>query len=291
MIQPRFPIYIPSYDRWQDDRHPTMDALDEMGVSYTIVVRKEEYDKYVKVFGEEKVIVVSEEFLDNYETCDDLGRTKSVGSGAQRNFGGEDSRKKGHKYHWIMDDNIQGFYRYHNNRQIKLNSGAFFRIMENFVLKYKNIGMAGPNYKLFMPRKAKCRPLTFNTRIYSCNLIRNDVPFRWRGRYNEDTILSIDMLKAGWCTVLFNTLLQNKTPTQLTKGGNTKVLYGKGTYAKSLLLKNTHPDITEVKIKFHRWHHEVDYRIFKKMKLKPEDKDKIPKDAYEEFKFKLKKNG
>jgi len=287
MTIPRFPIYIPSYDRWQKDRHPTMDSLDEMGVDYRVVVRPEEYSKYVKVFGKEKILRTPLKFLKSYKTLDELGNSMSIGPGAQRNFAWEHSKKSGHKWHWVMDDNIQGFYRYHNNRQIKLISGAFFRIIENFILRYKNIGMAGPNYKLFIPRKAKCAPLIFNTRIYSCNLIRNDIPFEWRGRYNEDTILSIDMLKAGWATVQFNTLLQDKTPTQLIKGGNTKALYQKGTYAKSKMLKDVYPDITQLKIKFHRWHHHVDYTIFKQIKLQNAAKEDIPKDAYEEFSFKI----
>jgi len=288
MIKPRFPIYIPSYDRWQKGRHPTMEALDEMEVPYKIVVRAEEYEKYIKVFGKEKVLKCPQKFIDEYETCDDLGESKSKGSGPQRNYGGYHSKEHGYDYHWIMDDNIDGFFLYKDNRQIKLNSGAFFRIMENFVLKYKNIGMAGPQYKLFIPRKAKVAPLIFNTRIYSCNLINNNTPWKWRGRYNEDTIFSLDLLKDGYCTVLFNILLQNKTPTQIIKGGNTEILYGKGTYTKSQLLKDAHPDVTEVKFKFHRWHHEVDYSIFKQIKLIPQDEDKLPSDINETFDFELK---
>ncbi len=284
---PRFPIYIPSYDRWQKGRHPTMEALDKMEVPYKIIVKSEEYDKYIQVFGEKKVLKVPTAFLEEYDTLDDKGRKNGVGSGAQRNYAWFHSKQYGDKFHWVMDDNIQGFYRYHKNRQIRLNSGAFFRIMENFVIRYKNIGMAGPNYKLFMPRKQKNSPLTFNTRIYSCNLIRNKIPFKWRGRFNEDTILSIDMLYAGWCTVLFNMLLQNKTPTQLTKGGNTSVLYGKGTFEKSKMLKDTHPNVTELKIKFHRWHHQVNYNIFKQIKLIEEEKDYLPDDVNEKFNFNL----
>ncbi len=287
----RFQIYIPSYDRWQSGRHPTMDALDKMDIHYYIVVRDIEYDKYLEVFGKEKVLKCPGSFLEDYESLDDLGRTKSLGPGPQRNYAWFHSKKQGDKYHWIMDDNIDGFYRYHKNRQIKLNSGAFFRIMENFVLKYKNIAMAGPNYKLFIPRKAKCAPLIFNTRIYSCNLIRNDVPFKWRGRYNEDTILSLDMLKCGWCTVLFNLLLQNKTPTQVIKGGNTATFYeNEGTYMKSKMLKDVYPDLTDLKIKFHRWHHQTNYAPFKQIKLIPEDINNIPNDVNQQFKFKLLKH-
>jgi len=95
------------------------------------------------------------------------------------------------------------------------------------------------------------------------------------------------MLKAGWRTVLFNVLLQDKTPTQLTKGGNTKLLYGAGTYAKSKMLADAHPDITEVKVKFHRWHHKVDYTIFKQMKLIDANPEDMPDDINEKFNFKL----
>ncbi len=79
---------------------------------------------------------------------------------------------------------------------------------KDFVLRYENIAMAGPNYFMFAPRKRKHPPFSLNTRIYSCNLIRNDLPFRWRARYNEDTDLSLRMLKAGWCTVLFYVFLK-----------------------------------------------------------------------------------
>jgi len=46
-------------------------------------------------------------------------------------------------------------------------------------------------------------------------LIRNDVPYRWRGRYNEDTDLSLRMLKDRWCTIQFNAFLQGKAATPL----------------------------------------------------------------------------
>ena len=123
-------------------------------------------------------------------------------------------------------------------------------------------------------------PWIMNTRIYSCNLIRNDVPRRWRGRYNEDTILSLDMLKAGWCTVQFNALLQDKLDTQAMKGGNTSEFYhaedkveaGKryaanGTLAKSQMQVAVHPDVSKLVWKFSRWHHSVDYSPFKNNKL------------------------
>jgi len=140
--------------------------------------------------------------------------------------------------------------------------------MEDFVLRYKNVGMAGPDYAMFALSGSAQPPFILNTRIYSCNLIRNDIPFRWRGRYNEDTILSLDMLKAGWCTVQFNAFLQRKITTQQIKGGNTEAFYAKeGTLPKSQMQVAMHPDVSKLAYKFGRIHHYVDYRPFKKNKL------------------------
>jgi hypothetical protein len=104
-------------------------------------------------------------------------------------------------------------------------------------------------------------PFVTGTRIYSCNLIRNDLPLRWRGRYNEDTDLSLRILKGGWNTVQFNAFLQLKTPTQQLKGGNTEAFYSvEGTLAKSAMLVAMHPDVARLVWRFGRPHHFVDYR-------------------------------
>ena len=180
----------------------------------------------------------------------------------------------------MIDDNIKWFYRLNRNLKVPVGDGAIFRAMEEFAGRYTNVAMAGPNYFMFASRKTAMAPFTLNTRIYSCNLIRNDVPFRWRGRYNEDTILSLDMLKAGWCTILFNAFLQEKMETQKLPGGNTDEFYlaegtkrdgakysDTGTIAKSRMLCEVHPDVSKMAFKFKRWHHHVDYSPFKRVRL------------------------
>jgi hypothetical protein len=100
-------------------------------------------------------------------------------------------------------------------------------------------------------------------------LINNSLPHRWRGRYNEDTDLSLRVLKDGWCTVQFNAFLGDKVATMTMKGGNTDTIYNTGDnrleFAKSL--QEQHPDVVKVTWKFERWHHQVDYRPFKKNRL------------------------
>lgn len=262
----RFPIYIPTKGRY-DSRY-TIKALEWMGIAYYAIVEEQEYGKYAAVIDKNNILVLDKQYQREYDTFDELGFTKSVGPGAARNFAWDHAISKGYAWHWVMDDNIKAFYRLNRNRKFKIKGGTFFRCMEDFCLRYENVAMAGPNYSMFVPMKSKKAPITMNTRIYSCNLIRNDVPFRWRGRYNEDTDLSLRMLKAGWCTVQFNAFLQEKINTQQVKGGNTAEFYSKeGTYPKSDMLVKMHPDVARLMYRFGRVHHYVDYRPFKDNKL------------------------
>ena len=281
---PQFPLYIPSKGR--HEYMVTSKALSKMGVRHYVVAEPQEVDAYRKAAEGLlcEIVELDLSFKENYELCDSLGLSKSTGPGPARNFAWEHSKTLGFDWHWVMDDNLQYFARMTRNERIKTNSPAMWRAMEDFVLRYKNVGMAGPNYSMFAFGASKLPPFITNTRIYSCNLIRNDLIYRWRGRYNEDTILSLDMLKAGWCTIQFNAFLQGKMGTQVLKGGNTDEFYhaeGKvqqgqkyadtGTLAKSQMLVDVHPDVSKLVQKFSRWHHAVDYSPFKNQKLIKKD--------------------
>jgi hypothetical protein len=259
----------------------TSRVLDSLGVKHRLVIEAQEYNEYLAAVNgdKSKLLVLDLAYKRKYELCDDLGSIKSTGSGPSRNFAWEHSISEGYKRHWVMDDNIKSFRRLNQNEKVKVSSGAVFRAMEDFCLRYTNVAMAGPNYYMFAPARSALPPFVINTRIYSCNLIKNDLPFRWRGRYNEDTILSLDILKARWCTILFNAFLQEKMQTQSLKGGNTSELYSgdtrkdgekyakTGTIEKSKMLVREHSDVAEVVFKFKRWHHYVDYSKFKNTKL------------------------
>jgi len=278
---PKHPLYVVSKGRSQ--YMLTSRALTEMGVPHFIVVEPQEVKAYCAAVKARQLSATVMEldlaYKGTYELCDSNGYTRSTGSGPARNFAWQHSIENGAKWHWVMDDNIRAFYRLHQNRKLKTVTPAPFRAMEDFCERYINVAMAGPNYTFFAPARRKLPPFTRNTRIYSCNLIRNDVPFRWRGRYNEDTILSLDMLKAGWCTVLFYAFLQGKLATQSMKGGNTDELYNPegtkrtgpyakgGTTAKSEMLVRVHSDVARPAWRFGRDHHHVDYRQFREHRL------------------------
>lgn len=265
-MNPNYPIYIVSKGRWES--RLTSKVLEKMNVSYFIIIEQQEYDKYASVIHPDKILILPQQYLDNYDTFDNLGFSKSKGPGSARNFAWDHSISQGAKWHWVMDDNIASFQRLNRNLMVKVTTGAIFKATEDFVDRYENLAIAGFNYDFFCQSKEKHPPYILNTRIYSCLLIRNDIPYRWRGRYNEDTDLSLRALKDGWCTIQFNAFIQEKAQTQTMKGGNSDEFYFKeGTMPKSQMLADMHPDVAKVVWRFNRWHHHVDYRAFKKNRL------------------------
>lgn len=266
-MQPKHPLYIVSKGRWES--RMTSKALEGMGVPYHIVVEAQEFDQYAAVIDPAKILVLDPAYQRDYDPFDDLGDSKSKGPGPARNFVWDHAIARGATWHWVMDDNIWRFSRLNRNTIIRLDDGAGFRAMEDFCERYENVAMAGPCYEMFRPKRLHWPPFTLNTRIYSCNLIRNDAPFRWRGRYNEDTDLSLRMLKAGFCTIQFNAFLQWKKWTQQLKGGNTDAFYAReGTLAKSRMQVAMHPDVSRLVWRYGRWHHHVDYRPFRRNTLR-----------------------
>lgn len=267
LMKPKYPIYIISKGRWKV--RLTANALEEMDQPYFMIVEEQEFDLYAEKVGVERCLVLPKKFIDDYVTCDTNSEIKSKGSGAARNFALDHAKKSGHKRHWLMDDNINGFHRLNNNLKVKTITPAIFRAAEDFVDRYENVPLAGFNYSMFAKRKDSAPPFVLNTRIYSCLLIDNNIKHKWEGRFNEDTHLSLRVLKDGDCTIQFNAFLANKVKTQTMSGGNTDELYKDGTLEKSKMLEELHPDCSRVVWKFDRWHHFVDYNLFKRNKLKP----------------------
>lgn len=258
----KYPIYIISKGRW--DSRLTSKALESMGVPYRVVIEPQEYEEYAAVIDPAKILVLP---------FSNLGQ----GSIPARNWVWDHSISEGHTRHWILDDNIRNFGKWHGTKRRCVNDAAVFAESEAFTDRYENVALAGLDYAQFVKQgdlmKVWDMPFRLNTRIYSCILIKNDIPFRWRGRYNEDTDLSLRALKAGWCTILFQCFVAWKERTLTMKGGNTDELYAKTStfdgrleMAKSLVRQ--HPDVTKITRKWGRWQHQVDYRPFKGNKLK-----------------------
>ena len=268
-MNPKNPIFVISKGRWES--RLTSKTFERTNIPYRIVIEPQEYDDYVKFINKEKIIKLP---------FSNLGQ----GSIPARNFVWDFAIKEGHKKHWIIDDNIYDFYRFNRNAKNIVEDGTIFKCAEDFVDRYENIMLSGFNYCKFCIASEKYPPYLFNTRIYSTILIDHRLDLRWRGKYNEDTDLSIRTLKLGYCTVQFNAFLAEKATTMRLKGGNTDSIYQNenldyqdGVLEKSKSLQEQHPDVAKVVWRWNRWHHFVDYSVFKRNKPIFKKDIKIPK--------------
>jgi hypothetical protein len=281
-FEPKYPFYIISKGR-----------SDTMLTSRTLAQMKQPH--YIAIEPQDEALY--EQALDNFKIREYVTllvapfSNHGDGPGRARNWCWDHAIELGAERHWVMDDNIDGFYRLHNNLRVRCKTPAYFRACEDFVDRYENLPIAGLQYRMFAAPRARQPALIFNTRIYSCLLIENSCKHRWRGRYNEDTDLSLRVLKDGDCTLQFNSFLQEKLGTQVLKGGNTAEFYHAegsitewkgaykvdGTINKSKMLEQMHPDVAKVVWKFGRWHHHVDYSSFRNNKLRFKPGVVIPK--------------
>lgn len=255
-MNPKYPIFVPTKGRWE--RRFTIKALEKIGVPYKAVIEPQEYDNYATVIRPEKIIVLPDD---------------NKGLVFARNWIWDYAQSLNTPRFWTIDDNVRAFYRLNNNLKVPIDSGNIFRAIEDFVERYENVPIAGMNYFMFASRKSKTPPIYLNTRIYSNMLIQTSVkdskgkPYRNEGFYNDDTDLCLRILKDGWCTILFNAFLIEKSVTMTVKGGMTPHYQGNGRYKMALELQQKHPDVTKITQKWGRWQHQVDYRPFKKNKL------------------------
>jgi hypothetical protein len=255
-MNPKYPVFVPTKGRYQ--RLYTIAALDRLGVPYTAVIEKQEYEQYASVIDKSKLLVLPHQ---------------NKGLTVTRNWIWDYAQNElKTPYFWTMDDNIRDFYRLTGNIKYRVDSGTFLRVMEDFTERYENLYIAGMAYEMFTPRKRKHPPFILNTRVYSNMLIKADIPYRNVTFYNDDTDLCLRILKDGHCVLQFNAFLADKIATMTVKGGMTDY-YEKTNKRKQFAeeLFKAHPDVVQVVWKFNRWHHEVDYSPFRnnRLRLKP----------------------
>lgn len=246
MKLPAYPVYIPSKGRI---KHPyTADQLVEYEVPFHIVVEPQEEAEYRAKFGDHVLVL----------PFSNLG----LGSIPARNWIWDHAKESGAERHWIIDDNVRRFMRLYKGERIPCEAGLALYTCEQFTDRYTNIALSGLAYKMFVG-KFTAHPYYHNVHVYSCTLIKTDIPNRWRGRYNEDVDLCLQVLADGWCTVLINVYSADKLKTMIVKGGNTAELYaGDGRLTMARSLERMWPGTVRVDRRFGRPQHVVNWKKF-----------------------------
>lgn len=253
----RYPLYVISKGRSALKAH-TARFLIEDDIDFKIVVEPQEADDYASRFTKEHLLITP---------FSNLG----LGGIPARNFVWEHSLSIGAKRHWILDDNINGIVKVVAGKRTRCKSIEAFNRVEEFTDRFENIAISGLNYRFFVGRAKE--PFILNHHVYSCLLILNELPFRWRGRYNEDTDLCLQALTNNWCTVNVNAYATNKAATMTCKGGNMEQLYkGNGRLKMSRSLEyewqQKLPGVVKTTYKWGRPQHHVNWSVFK-TQLKP----------------------
>jgi hypothetical protein len=241
LVQPRYPIYIPSKGRASSCL--TARCLDRDRTPYMLVVEPQEHVAYAKTFGHERVLTLP---FSNRKT-----------STPARNWIKEHATRAGHVRHWQLDDNIRVGYRLWKSTRVRCRMGIGLAVCEDFADRYENVAVAGLTYRTFCIPTTPMPPFYLNVHVYSCSLVLNALPHRWRPKYNEDTDFCLQVLADGWCTVLINAFCIDKVATMTMRGGNGAIYQGDGRLQMARSLERSWPGVVSVRRRFQRPQHVI----------------------------------
>jgi hypothetical protein len=251
--KPQYPVYIVSKGRAYNPL--TARLFEAADIDYLIAIEPQEREQYAQALDEHRLLVLP---------FSNLG----LGSYPARNYCWEHAKSKGAVYHWLFDDNIHKFRTWvHGKRQDTYNIRQSISYVETYLKKHPVdiSGFEEPNFVVKPPKK----PFKHNCHVYSAMLIRCSIPYRWRLKYNEDVDLCLQVLHNGGATSSCVYYMADKVATSVKmKGGNQDELY-KGNDPRKKLLKAkmieaVWPQYAKTVIRFNRYHHFVDWKVFQK---------------------------
>jgi len=262
-VKHKYPIYVLSKGRYYRNKKyqapKTIQYLEQIKADYFIVIEEEEYEDYNKSIASNRILVLPKTYELN-------------GSGVPaRNFIHHTNIKNNTKAYWILDDNISRYYFTNFQKRYKVNSQLAFRYVEDIFDKFDNVYLAGHQYKFAVIAKSPNGAIQKNGRIFSSILIKTNIPVVndnndiWRGKYNEDTDLSLRILKLGLPTILVNVMSSDKEQTGTSKGGNHKIYEEDANasgVAKTTALLEEHKDCIKITTISNRVHHKIKTELF-----------------------------
>ncbi len=259
---PRFPFYIPTKGR--PATQMTAARLLPLGVTPHLVVQSDEVDAYTEANPGCVVLAWPPSYMTDYERTPELDPHPTTG--AAHNFAWDHAREAGYSHHWIMDDNVRSFWFRAQGGKFQSDPPArVFAWHEELATRYANLA----GLSLGQGNTFSAAPFTLNTRLYCATLYRNDLHeygIRWRRGLNDDTIVSLDILKTGYLVTAESHMLGiMKTGTSRRArlpGGMTDFYANGGFIRKAAEAIRLHPDCVKMVNRFGRIHHQIDYSQF-----------------------------
>lgn len=245
----KYPVYIVSKGRYENPI--TAKCFIEDKVDFYIVVEPQEYELYKKSIPEKYILQTP---------FSNLG----LGSYPARNFAWDHALANGHERYWCFDDNIYRMRQLVKGKKIPINAKKAICYLEEFTDRYTNIGITAFAYTSMVVANQISKAFYLNCHAYSAMLIKTDMAWKWRMKYNEDVDLCLQVLHNKLCVVQINVLMVDKVSTVTKmKGGNQTDLYQGNSHDKKILkarsLEEIWPQYAETIIRFNRPHHYVNW--------------------------------
>ena len=221
----QYPISILSYGRYNENK--TSKYLVKCRIKHYIFVEECEYNLYIdnyynKLNDEDKHLV------NIINTHKDF-HLYNLGGSPVRNYILDYWLKEGYERVWMLDDNINNYKRFNQGVKRKIYSDLVFSSIELYIKQYNNVGICSHNLNGFITSGLSRGVIVLNEKHYSSLLLLTDKQFRFKHRYNEDVLISIDYINSGKLNFCFNHILLDKNTSGTEQGGNTNTIYKDGT--------------------------------------------------------------
>jgi len=220
----KYPISILSYGRYNQNK--TSKYLLKCKIKHYIFVEECEYNLYIKNYynklnDEDKWLV---NIINTYNDFHLL----NLGGSPVRNYILDYWLKQGVERCWMLDDNINCYKRYNKGLKLKIYSDLIFSSIERYIKEYDNVGICSHNICGFVRSNLNRGVIVLNQKHYSSLLLLTNKQFRFKHKYNEDVLISIDYIISGKINFCFNHILYNKNTSGKDTGGNTNTIYKNG---------------------------------------------------------------
>lgn len=226
----RAPIYIPT--RHRPGKTKTTKLLDNCGLTYRLVVEPHDYDSYAAHHTEDQLLALP---------------TDNFGLANVRNWILEQARADGWLYAWQLDDDITGFVYRVKGQRLHTTPRPLISIVEQFTFAHDNVGGSSIPNQAFLFGYDNKPPLVYNGMIYQVQLLRTDTDILFRHDLPDDVDRSLQLLTAGWSTIIPRRFGQTSPPPMQHSGGLTTTDYAKdGRMAKFERLIDTWPGAYEI---------------------------------------------
>lgn len=223
----KYPINILSYGRYNENK--TSKFLLKCKIEHYIFVENCEYDLYINEYYNK--LNQEEQNLVNIINTNNDFHLLNLGGSPVRNYILDFWLNRNFKdidRIWLLDDNINYYNRYNKGNKNKIYSDLIFSSIEKYIESYDNVGVCSHNLNNHINAEESRPIIVKNGKHYSSMLLLTDKQFRFKHKYNEDVLISIDYIVSGKLNFCFNHLLFDKDTSGTERGGNTDTIYKNG---------------------------------------------------------------